>query len=350
VSIYLFAFLVAIGVFLGTREILLLSLFGTAYLRVYLSIAEIIFAVAAAISFLVWLARIRDTAIRSARAPHGACLFRSDGYNQLTDGRDGYFLYNRNDRYIGSAIAKYGEYSAFEMSLFEQICDVGHIVIEVGANLGAHTVGLARLVGSTGRVVAFEPQRLIFQTLCANIALNSLENVDCYWSAVARENGTITVPELTPHIANNFGGLSLGSANNGFRVPCVTLDEFVGLSRLDLVKIDVEGMEADVIRGAENLLRKFRPALYVENDRIEKSHDLIQLIISLGYRLYWHLPALYNRDNFRHDDEDIFAGKASCNMLCVHSDFDCAVTGLPEVLDVSYHPWRSPRADANQQK
>jgi FkbM family methyltransferase len=345
VAAYLFAFLIAVGVFFGAREILLLSLHGTTYLRMYQSIAAIIFASATAMSFLVWLARIRDIAIRSMRTPDGACLFRSDGYNQLTVGREGYFIYNRNDRYIGGAIAKYGEYSAFERSLFEQICDTGHIVIEVGANLGAHTVGLARLVGSTGRVVAFEPQRLIFQTLCANIALNNLENVDCYWSAVARENGTIAVPELPPHIVNNFGGLSLGNAKHGIQVSCVTLDNFVGLPRLDLVKIDVEGMEADVIRGAENLLRKFKPTLYVENDRIEKSHDLIELIVSLGYRLYWHTPALYNPDNFRHDDEDIFPGKGSCNMLCLHRDFDRAVTGLPEVLDVFYHPWTPPRRD-----
>ena len=126
------------------------------------------------------------------------CLFRSDGYNQLIDAKDGYLLYNKNYCYIGGAIAKYGEYSGLEMILFKQICTAGHVVIDVGANLGAHTVGLARLVGKAGRILAFEPQRLVFQTLCANVALNSLDNVDCYWSAVARENGMITVPEAVP--------------------------------------------------------------------------------------------------------------------------------------------------------
>jgi FkbM family methyltransferase len=268
------------------------------------------------------------------------CLFRSDGYNQLIDAKDGYLLYNKNDRYIGGAIAKYGEYSGLEMILFKQICTAGHVVIEVGANLGAHTVGLARLVGKAGRILAFEPQRLVFQTLCANVALNSLDNVDCYWSAVARENGMITVPELSPHVMNNFGALSLGSAKNGLQVPCMTLDNFTHLSRLDLVKIDVEGMEADVIRGGESLLRKFKPPLYVENDRIEKSRELIELIVSLGYRLYWHLPPMYNRNNFRQDEENIFPDVVSCNMLCLHRDLNCAVQGVLEVLDASFHPYK----------
>jgi FkbM family methyltransferase len=269
------------------------------------------------------------------------CLFRSDGYNQLIDGKDGYLLYNKNDHYIGGAIAKYGEYSGLEMTLFKQVCTAGNLVIEVGANLGAHTVGLARLVGTTGRILAFEPQRLVFQTLCANVALNSLENVDCYWSAVARENGMITVPELSPHVKNNFGGLSLGDAKNGVQIPCMTLNDFSYLPRVNFVKIDVEGMEADVIRGGDKLLRKFKPTLYVENDRIDKSRDLIELIIGLGYRLYWHLPPLYSRDNFRQDEENIFPSVVSCNMLCLHRDFDCAVKGMPEIVDVFFHPYRS---------
>jgi FkbM family methyltransferase len=269
------------------------------------------------------------------------CLFRSDGYNQLVDGRDGYYLYNKNDRYIGHAIAKYGEYSSLETSVFKQVCTVGHVVIEVGANIGAHTIGIARLVGRAGRVLAFEPQRLIFQTLCANVALNSLENVDCYWSAVARENGTLSVPELSPHVENNFGALQLSDVKKGVEVPCVRLDNFRHLSRLDFIKIDVEGMEADVLRGGENLVRKFKPTLYVENDRVEKSRDLIELIMSFGYKLYWHLPPLYNPDNWRKDEENIFPTVVSFNMLCLHRDLDCAVKGIPEVLDSSLHPLNS---------
>lgn len=116
-------------------------------------------------------------------------LLENDGFNQLAAGRDGYLLYNRNDKYIGRSIEKYGEFNGLEMQLFKQICTRDSIVVEVGANIGAHTIGLARLVGPQGRVLAFEPQRLVFQTLCANVALNSLENVDCHWAAVGSQEG-----------------------------------------------------------------------------------------------------------------------------------------------------------------
>ena len=101
-------------------------------------------------------------------------LLETKGHNQLAAGKDGYFLYNSNDKYIGRAIENYGEYSEIELDLLKNLCAAGDVILEVGANIGAHTVGMARTVGPTGRVLAFEPQRLVFQTLCANVALNSL--------------------------------------------------------------------------------------------------------------------------------------------------------------------------------
>jgi len=162
-------------------------------------------------------------------------LLETDGFNELAATKHGYLLYNRNDIYIGRAIEKYGESSALEMTLFEDLCRPGNAIIEVGANNGAHTVGFSRVVGPQGRVLAFEPQRLVFQTLCANIALNSLTNVDCYWAAVGAHEGAITVPSLNPWHEGNFGGVTLLGANVGHQVPCFTLDRLVELHRVNLV-------------------------------------------------------------------------------------------------------------------
>jgi FkbM family methyltransferase len=265
-------------------------------------------------------------------------LLETGDFNQLAAGRDGYFLYNRNDQYIGRSIELYGEFSALEMKLFGQICTPGSVVIEVGANIGAHTVGLARLVGPQGRVLAFEPQRLSFQTLCANVALNSLDNVDCFWAALSSQEGFINVPDLNPRVENNFGGLALLGRESGRRVPCLTLDQYVTLPKVDLVKIDVEGMEADVLRGGEGLLKRFKPVLYVENDRLEKSEALTRLIASFGYRMYWHLPPLFNPDNFFANRENSYPNVVSVNMLCMHRDSHIRTTGFDEVIDFSFHP------------
>src|SRR5262245_2266954 len=96
----------------------------------------------------------------------------NDGFNRLKNCRHGRMLYNINDRFIGASLHAYGEYSEEEIDLFKQIVRAGDIVIEVGANIGAHTVWFSKETAQGGgRVVAFEPQRLVFQTLCANLAL-----------------------------------------------------------------------------------------------------------------------------------------------------------------------------------
>ena len=259
----------------------------------------------------------------------------------MARGRDGYFLYNVNDQYVGKSIERYGEFSWFESHLFEQICRPGGIVVEVGANIGAHTVGLARKVGPTGSVYAFEPQRLPFQTLCANVSLNSLANVECHWAALGERAGAIRVPEADPNANANFGGVSLAGGAPGRQVPCMTLDSLIALPRLDLVKIDVEGMEADVIRGGRAAIGKFKPFLYVENDRVDLSEALMRLIDSLGYRMYWHMPALFNPANFYAESDNIFSNIASFNLLCVHRDTGTELQGFDEVSDFSVHPLKT---------
>lgn len=267
-------------------------------------------------------------------------LLDTPGYNQLAKVRHGHVLYNLHDHYIGKSIEKYGEFSAIEMQTLTGLCGKDDFVIDVGANIGAHTVSLARHVGLGGIVLAFEPQRLVFQTLCANITINSLRNVHCYWAAVGATEGKVTVPELDPEQSINFGGVSLAGHLQGVAVDCMVLDGFLSLPRLRLIKIDVEGMESDVIAGGGALIDKFKPVLYVENDRIEKSEALIKQIAALGYDLYWDLPPLYNPDNFYGDPANVFGSVISINMICVHRGNRVFKTPAAPITDFSQHPLR----------
>jgi hypothetical protein len=72
----------------------------------------------------------------------------------------------------------------------------------------------------------------------------------------------------------------------------------------------------DVMRGTAQTIAQFRPLIYVENDRVEKSAELIELLLKHNYELYWHTPALFNRDNFAGDPENVFGMIVSINMLC----------------------------------
>jgi len=204
------------------------------------------------------------------------------------------------------------------------------MVVEVGANIGAHTVSLARMVGPQGLLVAFEPQRVIFQLLCANVALNSLFNVRTYQAAAGRAAGTLMVPPLDYAAENNFGGVSLGQAAMGEEVAVILLDSLT-LPAVHVLKIDVEGIEAEVLAGARQLIARHRPILYLENDRREKSPALIRLLGELGYACWWHTPALFNPDNFAQCRENIFPGTVSVNLLCLPSDSAMVIQGFRKV-------------------
>ena len=254
----------------------------------------------------------------------------TDGFNALATTRNGLMLYNRNDEYIGASLRKYGEYSPGETELFQQILTPGMTVVEAGANIGVHTVDLSRFVGPQGVVVAFEPQRIVFQALCANLALNSCANVRALQAGLGEAPGEIVVPFLPPDQHLNFGGLSLLGANAGESVPLMTLDQ-LALTDLHFLKLDVEGMEVEALRGAARTIEAFRPLLYVENDRGDRSDELLGLLRSWNYRLYWHVTPLFSPNNFANDPENIFDTVASFNVLCVPNDRDITVIDMVEV-------------------
>ena len=110
----------------------------------------------------------------------------------------------------------------------------------------------------------------------------------------------------------------------------MTLDGY-NLSACQFIKIDVEGMEAAVIRGARKTIEKFRPILYVENDRDDRSAELIELLQSLGYNLYWHTPRLFNPDNFYQNPVNEFGDVVSANMLGIHSSMPSDIGGLRKI-------------------
>lgn len=267
-------------------------------------------------------------------------LAGTDGFNRCVRAREGFVLYNVNDLYVGQAIERYGEYGEIEAQLLRQLVPAGGVAVEVGANLGTHTLVLARSVGPSGWVVAYEPQRIVFQALCANLALNSLTQVDARQSAVGAEPGQVLIPDIDYHRPGNFGGVEVSAFASGHPVRKVRLDDDLDLARLDLIKIDVEGMELDVLRGADRLLRRFQPVLYLENDRIDRSAALISHLFALGYRLYWHLPPLFNPDNFFRVAQNAWPNVVSVNMIGVHATRAQNAQGFNEVRDAGEHPFR----------
>lgn len=253
----------------------------------------------------------------------------SIGFNTLSRCRYGWMLYHTADQYIGRSLRKYGEYCEGEVALFRQLLSPGDVVVEAGANFGVHTIAMAKMVGPQGAIFAVEPQRLVYQVLTANVAINSLDNVITLRAGLGANAGSIRVPTLDPTRESNFGGVSIGGQQAGEEVPLLTLDG-MQLPQCRMIKVDVEGMEHEVLEGARETISRLKPVLYVENDRPENSSRLIAQIQAMGYRLWWHLPPLYNEKNFRGDPENIFGHTVSANMLCLPREVPIDIN-LPEV-------------------
>jgi FkbM family methyltransferase len=165
----------------------------------------------------------------------------------------------------------------------------------------------------------------VYQMLCGNLALNAIDNVVAHNSAAGRSSGSVAVPSVDYGKPGNFGAVSLARSSQGEIVPLVTIDS-LALPSCHLIKVDVEGMELDVLEGASSTLRQFRPLLYVENDQPEKSPPLIAHLLALDYRLYWLEPPLYRSDNFFGDAENIFESAVSADMVCVPRTGPLAIT------------------------
>jgi len=232
--------------------------------------------------------------------------------------RHGRFLYLDTDQYIGACIERFGEYSENEVEIFRQLLRPRNVVVEAGANIGTHTVPLSKIVGSEGLVWAFEPQPHIFNVLCGNLALNDCFNVRPIASGLAAEDSTMSRPMMDYSSSNNFGGVSLKTFGNGPGVPVVALDK-LDIKVLHLLKADVEGMEAEVLRGGRETILRCRPYLYLEDDRVEKSEALRVLLDELGYTVHYHETLIAAQENWRNNPDNRFDGFqiASLNLLCI---------------------------------
>lgn len=260
-------------------------------------------------------------------------------HTRLVHGRHGHFLCNANDRYVGQSLIRYGEFSELEWVVLKQLCRPAGVVVEVGANIGSHTVGIAKAVGPKGRVLAYEPQPVIFRTLCANVALNELYNVECFQTGLGAAPERIAIPRYDYAKPGNFGGIGLEARDpEGVTVEIRTLDEEFAGTRLNVLKLDVEGMEAEVLQGARQTIARCRPFLYLENDRRERSPALINLVRELGYRAWWHTPRLFNPENFFAESENAFGKTISVNMFCTPAEHKVDMHGFRPVEGPDDHP------------
>ena len=241
-------------------------------------------------------------------------------------------MYNRNDLFVGRSLDLYGEWCEAEIDLLGQIIKEGDVIVDVGAFIGTHSIFFANQVANGGYVYAIEPQRTSFNMLCGNIALNGLLNVKAVYAAAGSESGVIAVPVLDPNTKQNFGAVRLEKYNQGDLVGKMALDD-MKLKRCNLIKIDVEGMEIQVLQGARRVIESLHPVLFVENNRLENSKEVISFITQMHYKCWWHVAPYFNEENYFKNKKNVFAQfQPEVNMLCLHSSNHIKVEDLESVL------------------
>jgi len=195
-----------------------------------------------------------------------------------------------------------GYYSTDIVALLKTVLRPGMVVVDVGANIGEITLIAAQRVGDTGRVIAVEPVNVIADRLAEHVRVNDLSQVTIVREALGSA-GQDRVPiyaSCGQDVSDEHQGLaSLYGEGEGQEpieyVNITTLDDkaaSLDLSRVDLIKIDVEGGELPCLQGAENVLRRFRPMLIVEIQEFSACQagwsvkELFEYLRGFGYEFF----------------------------------------------------------------
>lgn len=183
------------------------------------------------------------------------------------------FDYDENAVGIGQFILDHGNTSTVEANYcIEAIKHLDSpVIFDVGSNIGTFTLWLANYFPK-GKIHSFEPQRLVYQMLCGNLAINNIFNVYTHNIALGNSVSKIFLQEPEYEIPNNFGKYSFKQDNiqrksEKILIDQLTLDNFVSennINRVDLIKIDAEGMDLDILHGSENTIKNFSPVIFVE--------------------------------------------------------------------------------------
>jgi FkbM family methyltransferase len=188
---------------------------------------------------------------------------------------------------IGLITLLHGTFEPAETECARRYARTGTMAIDVGANIGMFTIPLARAVGESGRVLAIEPAAENVERLESNLLLNGLCNVEVKPMAAAEQVGQLLLKFGADPAFHSTTAIVRGREGDGsVTVPADTLDNLwaaAGTPSVSLLKIDTEGGEISVLRGAEKLLRTERPAILVEA-KGRRVRELDELLVPLRYR------------------------------------------------------------------
>ena len=209
--------------------------------------------------------------------------------------------------WIGAKIVYTGNYESVLKDVFKSVIKKDDYILDIGANIGFHTLYFAELVGENGKVTSFEPVPYNFNVLNNNIALNSFTHIITKNLALGNKNEQISI--MADEHSTNPGAFNLFDKSGTTLITCCIGDEIIGDEKIDFIKIDVEGYESFVLEGLVKTIQKNRPTIIFEYDvnyhkktGLAKDH-VFSLLAPLNYRFMQisreGLVSLNNFDNLK---------------------------------------------------
>jgi FkbM family methyltransferase len=226
------------------------------------------------------------------------------------------------DRWVALQAHRFRLMGSAEFNFFQRFVGPGSRIVDVGANQGIYSLFLSRQVGE-GKVYAFEPDPSLFAALAANVELNRAQNVVLFNAAAAsRPSKLLLRPGRLNRGDNRIARFENGSAG-AIEVAAVTLDQVITDHRVDLLKIDVQGFEFDVLRGAFQIIQA-NPALLILLEfwphgltlAGSSAEELLNLLQEAGFLLFRFnknlefQPFVYNPATWSRSDQ-------FCNLVAV---------------------------------
>lgn len=208
----------------------------------------------------------------------GACRF-------FTIPQKGYRL-----RFHNSNVAMYRWIAPLDqnedLEFFRAYLKPGDTVVDVGANIGETVLTESLAVGPSGRVLAFEPHPRTFRFLTQNLELNQVRNVEAHNLGLGEKPGTVSFSDSKRDDMNRVGG-----DDSGLQVRIAMLDEFAPGTRVQLLKVDVEGYEKFVFAGAPELLKRTECIYFEVSDTHfgwfgYSTRELLEVLSQAGFQLF----------------------------------------------------------------
>jgi len=201
-------------------------------------------------------------------------------------------MINPNDQYISRQIAVLGEWEPHIRQALTNLIQPDMTVMDIGANLGSHTLLMSKLAGGKGQVIAFEPCKTNHNLLFINCLINKCSNVTIYKYGAGKKSEDVMYFEQRwndPTKEDNYGAMSLQTTSTSTedeKINILCIDD-LQLQKLDVVKMDAEGMEPQILEGMKETMKRCTPKIILEIHAGKDTQIKSKLADEFGYDLFF---------------------------------------------------------------